>query len=233
MQVKTDFIPSDFVPIDIHCHQIRPSNHLQILSVDTHEPTQEIIENCKTYFSIGIHPWFIEHQNIDIALQKLKSYRHHPKLAAIGECGLDKAIAAKLSLQTRVFEQQLELAEQWRKPLIIHCVRAFNELMQIKKNSKSTLPWIIHGFNNNPELAKQLLKQNCYLSFGKALLRDHSNAAQVLQSMPLDQLFLETDDTREVSISAIYDAAAKITGLTVDALRQQIFGNFNRVFFND
>lgn len=240
--------------IDIHCHRVDTADHCQIVSLDTYQiidrhhdkqshalplsnqtPEQipDISPSAMGYFSLGIHPWFIDRQNIDIALQTLKTYRHHPKLLAIGECGLDKAIMTDIALQTSVFEHQVELAKDWRKPLMIHCVRAFNELMLIKKSSKSPLPWIIHGFDNHPELAKQLLKQDCYLSFGKALLREQGNATKVLQNMPLDRLFLETDDAGDISISMIYDAAAKITGLTVDALRQQIFGNFHRVFFND
>lgn len=222
----------DSGPIDIHCHRVNTS-HLQILSVDTHQPIPETPDCCGAYFSIGIHPWFIHCQDIDFALQKLNSYRHHPKLLAIGECGLDKSITTGQSRQTDVFLLQIALAEAWRKPLIIHCVRAFNELLQLKRSRKSPLPWLIHGFNNHPELAKQLVKQDCYLSLGKALLREGSNACKTLQNMPLDRLFLETDDASDLPISAIYEAAAKITGLTLEALRQQIFSNFKRVFFND
>lgn len=235
---------------DAHCHQIKEGTHWQIISLDTDEtafnkvglPIQAAKLNKQSdktmlpdtaYFSIGIHPWFLDPENADIALEKLKSYRHHPKLLAIGECGLDKTIATDMSVQTAVFRQQIELAEQWRKPLIIHCVRACNELIHIKKSLKTKLPWVVHGFNKNPELAKQLLKQGCYLSLGKDLLRERSNAAQIVQQMPLDRLLLETDDACDLPISAIYAAAAKITGLATDTLRQQIFSNFKRVFLND
>ena len=251
MQPKTNIMPADYPAIDIHCHQAKTADHWQIISIDTHqitqndkrEPTQSstlykqtpepltaINMSADTYFSLGIHPWFIECQDIDLAIETFKAYGNHPKLLAIGECGLDRTINTDLSLQTLVFRRQIELSEQLHKPLIIHCVRAFNELIQIKKSVNTSVPWIVHGYNNKPESARQLLKHDCYLSLGKALLNRQSNATQVLAILPLDRLFLETDDANDISISAIYTAAAKITGLTADALRQQIFSNFKRVF---
>ncbi|WP_036300327.1 TatD family hydrolase [Methylomarinum vadi] len=236
MTDKTHSVAFRDQPIDIHCHRVGETTHLQILSLDTHELAGEtdglnIPSNC--FISIGIHPWFIERQNPDHPIQKLESYRDHPKLLAVGECGLDKTVTTDLARQISLFEQQITLAEQWRKPLMIHCVRAYNELLQLKKKGCTSQPWIIHGFNNNPELAKQLLKQGCYLSLGKALLREQSNAAKTLQRMPLDRLFLETDAAADISISAIYAAAAKITGLAIASLRRQIVRNFTHVFLND
>jgi len=251
MRPKIKLISSDDPTIDIHCHQVKTADYWQILNIDTHqliknaerkanhssaldkqslEPILAINLPSDVYFSLGIHPWFIENQDIQVAIETLKAYGNHPKLLAIGECGLDKTIRTDLSLQTHVFKRQIELSERLHKPLIIHCVRAFNELIQIRKSINTTIPWIVHGFNNKPELARQLFKNDCYLSLGKALLNQQSNAANVLAIMPLERLFLETDDANDISISTIYSAAAKITGLTTDALRQQIFSNYKRVF---
>ena len=158
--------------------------------------------------------------------------RDDPKLLGIGECGLDKAIACDLAVQLEVFISQIGLAEKFRKPLIIHCVRAYNELLQCKKHSRSSVPWIIHGFTGKPELARQLIRQGFYLSFGPALLHDKSNLCKVLAEMPLDRLFLETD-AAEVSISEIYAGAAKTLGLELETLQQQLLSNFHRVFFHE
>ena len=235
--------------IDIHCHKLEATDDLQVVSLDAHQltsprtsisaPERALVTSCPTgqtdqaYFSLGIHPWFIENQDIQAAFKTLNNYRNNPRLLAIGECGLDKCIDTPMTVQREVFDYQIELAEQWEKPLIIHCVRAFNELIQIKKLKKPALPWIIHGFNHPPQLAKQLLQHNCYLSFGKALLFTESKAAEALKLTPPDRFFLETDDATDVPISAIYSAAAKITGLTIDDLSQQIFSNFKRAFFHD
>ena len=55
---------------------------------------------------------------------------------ALGECGLDKKVQTPLDLQQEVFERQLTLAEKYKKPVIIHCVAAFQELIAIKKKLK-------------------------------------------------------------------------------------------------
>jgi TatD DNase family protein len=77
-----------------------------------------------------------------------------------------------------------------------------------------------------------LIKHGCYLSFGKALLNSNHPVDRSLQTVPLDRLFLETDNAN-VSIDAIYAAAAKMLGLDNVSLRQHIMSNFKRVFLND
>lgn len=221
-------------PIDIHCHQPITADYPYILSLETHETANEILafpSDC--YFSLGIHPWFLERQDIEAAMQKMAAADAYPNLMAIGECGLDKCISTPMALQIEIFNFQVELAELLGKPLIIHCVKAFNELIQIKKTRKPNSPWIIHGFNANAVICKQLLKHDCYLSFGKALLNPHSHASKALVEVPLERLFLETDAAVDVSIGSIYAAAAKIVGLQLETLQQHILSNFKRVFLND
>lgn len=179
-----------------------------------------------------MHPWFIKHQTIETAFLRLKSCTHHPKILAIGECGLDKCIDTPMSVQIEVFSRQVQLSEELGKPLIIHCVRAFAELLQLKKSLAPTQPWIMHGFTGKPALAAQLIQHDCYISFGKALLQTGSQATLALQAIPLEQLFLETD-AAGVSIDTIYAAAAKIRGIDPINLRRQIHSNFINVFFND
>ncbi|MCK9605619.1 MAG: TatD family hydrolase [Methylomonas sp.] len=231
--------------IDIHCHQFSHASHSQILSLDAHEladaqvytlaqtssrPEDSISGSC--YFSLGIHPWFIERQNIDSALQALIALKDHPKLLAIGECGLDKCIDTPMSMQIEVFSRQIQLSEDFGKPLIIHCVRAFAELLHLKKSQAPSQAWIMHGFTGRPGLAAQLIQHGCYISFGKALLLPGSPASQTLQAIPINRLFLETD-AADLSIDTIYAAAAKIRGIDPAHLRRQIHTNFSNVFLND
>lgn len=225
-------------PIDIHCHRYSGVGHRQILSRDVHELFQQSVPNptdwipADCYFSLGIHPWFIDRQDINTAFQTLEAFQHHPKLLAVGECGLDKCIDTAMSLQTDIFVRQLELAERFGKPIIIHCVRAFAELLQLKKSFPSSQAWILHGFAGKPALAAQLIQHGCYLSFGKALLQIGSRAIQALSAVPGERLFLETD-ADDVSIDTIYAAAATIRGIELADLRQQIHTNFSNVFLND
>lgn len=227
--------------IDIHCHQFSRAGHRQILSRDVHELANDSFdafgqtEDLLTYIcylSLGIHPWFIERQNIETAFRTLESFNHHPKLLAIGECGLDKCIDTPMSVQVDVFSRQVQLSEALGKPLIIHCVRAFAELLQLKKSLAPTQPWIMHGFTGKPALAAQLVLHGCYISFGKVLLQTGGQTRLALQAVPIDRLFLETD-AADVSIDTIYAAAAKIRGIDPVNLRRQIHSNFLNVFFND
>lgn len=217
--------------IDIHCHSAAADEGGAIVSFDTldYDPAAAYGRS----YTLGIHPWFIARQNCEEALHKIAKACDDPYLLAIGECGLDNSIATPLSLQESVFRAQIDIAEQCRKPVIIHAVRSFNELLRIRKNAKARQPWIIHGFNGNSDIAGQLLKQGCYLSFGKALLQENSRASRVLAAVSPERWFLETDAAEDVSIGEIYAAAAKILGLDVKSLQHQIITNFKRVFPHD
>jgi TatD DNase family protein len=216
--------------INIHSH-IPSVVGVSIRNVDTRDFSSE--SAISGFYSLGLHPWFIEQQDVGQAMGKIAAVLADSNLLAIGECGLDKLQSMSLLKQIEVFEQQIQLAERCQKPLIIHCVRAFNELLQLKKSSLADIAWVIHGFNSKPAVAESLLKQGFYLSMGKALLNPQSNAAKTLQIMPLQQLFLETDAAEDILISDIYAAAAKIVGLSIENLQQQIFHNFKRVFLHD
>ncbi|MFM8341257.1 MAG: TatD family hydrolase [Methylomonas sp.] len=219
---------SDAVFIDIHCHHASDDAGLALISFDVAEFNPQLAE--RQVYSLGLHPWFIEQQDWQVSLQTVVNHRN---LLAIGECGLDKAINTPLELQMQVFKQQIQLAKQWNKPLIIHCVRAFNEIIQLKQVNPDLKAWIIHGYNGKPPMAQQLIKHGFYLSLGKALLTENSNAQHTLSILPLERLFLETDAANDISISAIYAAAAKIAEIDVSTLKQQILANFQRVFLHD
>ena len=179
-------------------------------------------------YSIGIHPWYIDVDKIDIDLAIIEDTIMSESCLAVGECGLDKKVDVPFALQVAVFESQLALAESYRKPVIIHCVAAFQELIEIKNRLKTTVPMIIHGFSKKAELAKQLLDSGFYLSFGKYLLRN-PELENVFQQVPADRIFLETDSIEE-SISDVYNVAAKYKQNSVDDLKTQIMDNFTTVF---
>ena len=95
-----------------------------------------------------------------------------------------------------------------------------------------TLPIIIHGYNNNAIIANQLLKKGFYLSFGKAIMNENSNPSKIISTIPIEKLFLETDDS-EISIENIYNAAAKCINVEPELLKINIYKNYNRVFTHE
>jgi len=181
------------------------------------------------YYSYGLHPWYIEEATYRGYLQKLEIKAHEKRCIAIGECGLDKLCKTDFNLQKNAFTEQLKIANHYKKPLIIHCVKAFNELINCLNLNNNQVPVIIHGFNNNENIAKVLLDHGCVFSFGKALLGYDSNAAKAIKNIGRKNFFLETDDS-EISIKYIYRKASEILGVDEEILKQQIQSNFETIF---
>ena len=209
---------------NLHTHQF--TNQKGILELVNQYP-QELDSSIPNY-SIGIHPWYIVQERIAIDLKIIESKLKDASCLAIGECGLDKKVQTPLDLQQEVFERQLTLAEKYKKPVIIHCVAAFQELIAIKKKLKLSVPMIVHGFSKNIEVANQLVKNGFYLSFGKSLFQIN-DMDLVFNSVPNDRIFLETD-TIEKDIKAVYEIASKYRNLEVEEMRVIISHNFNTVF---
>ncbi len=179
-------------------------------------------------YSIGIHPWHINKDAIEQELAFIERQLSDNKCFAIGECGLDKRIEIDFNLQLSVFEKQLILAEAFKKPVIIHCVGAFQEVILLKNRLKISVPLVIHGYSKNEILAKQLIENNFYLSFGKYLLRN-PELEHVLKTIPLERLFLETD-TMEESIAEVYLKAANAFNISIEEMQMQMHQNFKKVF---
>lgn len=181
-------------------------------------------------YSIGIHPWHIAIEKLDEHLKIIETNSTQKKCLAIGECGLDKRIEIPIEIQTIVLKKQLILAQKHQKPIILHCVKAFQEIIGIKKRMNITVPMIIHGFSQNLEIAQQLINHGFYLSFGKYLLRN-PNMENVFTHIPQDKFFLETD-TIEEKIQDVYAVAAQYKKKTITEIQEIIKNNFNTVFKN-
>ena len=114
---------------NIHTHSsIFPETEILSLS------PEQLSTNIHTmYASAGIHPWELTLENANSQWETLRHSITDKRIVAIGECGLDKLKGPSMALQTIVFKQEATLAEENSLPLIIHCVKAFNELIQLKK----------------------------------------------------------------------------------------------------
>ncbi|WP_207429696.1 TatD family hydrolase [Pedobacter sp. SYSU D00535] len=210
--------------IDIHTHLKDPKPGVKaianlIVGEDNFASSKGLI------YSAGIHPWYIQLEHQELQLQNLRELLSMEKVVFLGECGLDRLKGPAFSIQLEVFKEQLLMAEEFKKPVIIHCVKSFSELVQIRQNLKLSIPLIVHGFNNNRQIAAQLLKYGFRLSFGAALLQENSNAAAMVKDIPEQSLFLETDD-RDVSIEDVYQTAARLRNISLNRMRDIIFANW-------
>lgn len=213
--------------IDFHSHIKQPINGekiFNVLQIDEFPKKEKGL-----LFSVGMHPWYLQPLLWNNDFNAYEAVISQEQVIAIGECGLDWMTAAKPDMQKVVFSKHLHWAEKYNKPLIIHCVKAFNEVLAMCKKANLKQACIIHGYNNNLKIAEQLLKAGFYLSFGAAILESNSNAVQVIKKCPIDKLFLETDDS-DISIDLIYEKASQLLSMNIDELKLQIEVNFSKVF---
>ncbi|WP_317897899.1 TatD family hydrolase [Aurantibacillus circumpalustris] len=209
--------------INTHTHTQLYDAKIELVNLNIGAPDKP------NYYSYGIHPRYITKETFKSQLEELNIVVHEKRCLAIGECGLDKLCNVDIALQQEVFIEQIKIANKVKKPLIIHCVKAFNELINCLNLNDNKVPVIIHGFNNNENIARILVSQGMYFSFGKALLGYESNAAKAIKNVGRKNFFLETDDA-DISIKYIYKKATELLGIDEDTIRLQLQSNFENVF---
>ena len=207
--------------INIHTHHLSKDDGVFLFNNRYGFDKEYYTEN---YFSIGIHPW---DANKKLMNRNLEHLIQHPNCIAIGECGLDKLKGPEIELQKEIFIHQLELAVIYHKPVIIHCVKSFQEIQNICKPYLKKIYIIIHGYNKNLELAKQLISQGFYLSLGVEFINKYN-----ISELDLYHLFLETDDNKFLSIQSVYNQMSIKLNLGIDPLKEKINLNFANVFRN-
>jgi TatD DNase family protein len=218
--------PGDY--IDIHNHGAKPyADHFQVENLMTHQNRIPDNEKGLTY-TIGIHPWFLTDENFRDHIAIVDQYAAHQNVTGLGESGFDRLKGPGFDLQQKSFREHARLAENVSKPLFIHCVRAWDDLLAEKKILKPSVPWIVHGFRGSRELAHQLFSKGLTLSFWfHFVLRAES--APLLKSLPLQQIFLETDGG-DVDIEKLYDKVAGDLNVGLEELKGIIYNNYIKLF---
>ncbi|MDV6170109.1 TatD family hydrolase [Flavobacterium sp. DG1-102-2] len=210
---------------NLHTH--KSSDDANVFDIVNRYPYEEI---DVPFFSTGIHPWHIDEEKLEEHLRIIESRLSMPNCLAIGECGLDKRIEKPLDLQIDVFEKHLILAKKYQKPVILHLVAAFQELIEVYNRTQPGVPMIVHGFSKNIQVAQQLLSNGFYLSFGKYLLRN-PELSGVFAQIPNDRFFMETDSIEE-GIAEVYAKAAAARNIEIEELKNIVSTNFKTVFKN-
>ena len=194
---------------------------MTLIDIHTHNNTAgNSIFNSGTLYladkkiSVGIHPWHInaEWKN---KLATIVGFAEKGNVVAIGECGIDILKSpAPVELQEEIFKAHILLAEELRKPLIIHCVKAYDRLVALRNELKPQQAWIVHGFRGKPQQTEQLIKAGFYISLGEKFNPD---SARII---PADSLFIESDES-SAAIADIYAAVACAKGAYIEALAVQ------------
>ena len=192
---------------------------LRFINIHTHHFSGEHTEPR----AFGIHPWDAE--KVDIAtLDECDSFAEED---AIGEIGLDFACEIDREQQERLFCRQLEIAQRLGKPVILHCVKAFEPTLNLL--SRYSLKAVIfHGFIGSKEQAETALKRGYYLSFGHRT-RHSPKSIEALRIVPLNRIFVETDES-DRTIEAMYEEIADLKGVTIEALLTATNENYRTIF---
>lgn len=218
--------PDDYIDIHNH-HAVYSPGIFTVDSLMAHENLQPGNEKGIAY-TAGIHPWFLDDHNQKQLLEYVNSLAGNSHLIAIGEAGFDKLKGPSVELQRLTFEEQVNIANENRKPVVIHCVRAWDELMAAHRKLKPVKPWLVHGFRGKKELALQLISRGMYLSFWfDFAVRQES--AELLRSLPKSRIFLETDGA-DVNIRDIYQKVSDDLAVSVDELKKVILDNYRMLF---
>lgn len=204
--------------IDIHTHTQHPGVTAAVAyMIGSGEPFPKA-----EFVSAGVHPWDAEY--VDMA--EATDFLGTADIAAIGEIGLDFSHNVDKAKQERVFRMQLEIAARRNLPVILHCVKAYNEVLQILQQYDLKAV-IFHGYTGSPEQTKTIIDRGYYISIGDRSLRS-DKTVESIRNTPLSSIFAETD-TSDTPIGAIYDTIADIKQVEVTRLKIMIFNNFKKV----
>jgi TatD DNase family protein len=211
--------------INIHTHTLKEPDTCEVENVFAQD--YQRYKPCSA-FSVGLHPWHIEKTEWETCFDNIAEAAKNDKMLLVGECGLDRSVDIDFALQEQSFKQQVLIANELGKPLIIHCVRAYNDLIRIKKNRNSDVPWIIHGYMGNRETTLNLIRHGFYFSLGERFLFNERKNEQIL-IIPENRLFFETDES-SLLIEHIYSKAAALLQKNVDELKSVVWSNFEGIF---
>jgi TatD DNase family protein len=211
--------------INIHTHHnARIKDELIIRNVYLHRMHR--LPQVTYPLSLGLHPWHVNEMDIDTCTNKLVEWITHERILAIGEIGIDRSIQISVDVQRKYFEAQLNIARAFQKPVIIHAVKSYSDLLPYVK--KMHIPFIFHQFQGNIQQAEELIKHGAYLSFGKNLFQPQTE--HLFSKIPMGSFFLETDTANHLHISDIYRKAAELKKIGIDSIMKFQNDNFVAVF---
>lgn len=218
--------------VDFHTHR-RSGDALEILNVEALD-AGAVARACQQVqpFSLGVHPWRADVSQTELqeAFSRIEQCVNVDGFVAIGECGLDWVSQVARAAQMSVFEQQMELAHRLAVPVVLHCVRAFEEVMQTLRVRKIRRA-VFHSFVGSPQQTERVVREGYFCSFSPRSLMSSRTCEAIRQIAP-SALLIERDESAE-SIASIYERIAELRNCSVEELRELVFENYKRLIDNE
>lgn len=209
--------------VNIHSHRLDTDADICIYNCNNQ---QEVI-TYTPYCSFGLHPWdVLSTTQTDEFCEILQAVLQNKQIVCVGECGLDRSVNVDFTLQIDACRRQLLLAQQFQVPVIIHCVRAYSDIISLYKQLRLTIPLIFHKFSGNSQIVNQLLQYPMYMSVGGELLTQRDTS--YFNYIPLERLFLETD-AGALSIRNVYQRISELRQVEIDVIVRQVCNNYRTV----
>ncbi|WKE64936.1 TatD family hydrolase [Gallaecimonas kandeliae] len=193
----------------------------------------------------GFHPWHLPADRGAIVRLRDFARVHADELVAIGEAGLDKHKGPDLAEQQWWLEQQLALALELGKPVILHSVGTHAKLLPILRSFKG-LRGVIHAFSGSAEQACEFVKLGFYLGVGGVITRDSAHKTRAaLKAVAVEKLLLETDApsmlpqglpgpfNSPIHLRHIHKLLAELLEMEPSLLGQVLTTNTKQLFLSD
>jgi len=212
---------------------------------------KKAVEICKshdnTFFAVGVHPYDMDEYDKEF----LKEFITHPKCVAVGECGLDYYRLPEsedektkvIQKQKEIFIDQINLAKEYKKPLIVHIREASKDSLDIlNEYADASLGGVLHCFNASPILL-ELANKNFYFGIGGVVtFKNAKKLVDILKDIPLDRIILETDApyltphphrgkrNEPAYTRLVLEKIAEILKISIDELEKICYNNSKRLF---
>lgn len=210
--------------LNFHAHQQEPAQDEIVIQSLFLQNDLITPKSDKIFFTAGLHPWHAGQLNQYLIKTKLEQLINSGSIIAVGETGLDKLKGPDLNTQVDVFKIHIEIAEKYNLPVIVHSVKSHNEILKLKIDLKSKVPWVIHHFNGSEQTAMDFINHGFYLSLSYHINNKNSHLGKYLNKLPIKKIFLETDDF-DVDIKELYEVFAQKYGVTIESLKKQLIHN--------
>lgn len=207
------------------------------------------------YASVGIHPHEAEvTDDVEGAVERLRNLAANEKVVAIGEIGLDFFVPegedrrVNKTKQKELFEAQLKLAAELKKPVIIHTRDAEEQTFSILKSNVQNLnscPGVVHCYTGGPDFVKKLLDLNFYIGFTGFVTFDQTkfdHIREAVKLVPIEKLLVETDapflapepfrgKTNEPAyVTLVAKKVAELKGILLEEVAEKTSRNAKKLF---